>query len=281
MRRILFLLAFLLPGVAALAQYKTLTDLPYRPAAAASAASANAAAAIAPDAYALERCKLDIYYPTEQADCPVVVWFHGGGLTGGNKFIPAELMNSGLVVVAVNYRLMPRADISDCIDDAAAAVAWTFHNIGRFNGAENKIFVAGHSAGGYLADMIGLDKHWLARYGIDADRIAALVPYSGQVITHFAIREKRGMSPTQPLIDEFAPLYHIRPDAPPIVIISADREQELYGRYEETAYFWRMLKLVGHKDVSMYELDGYDHGDMAVPAHAILKKHIKRLCSSR
>lgn len=265
MRRILFLLAFLLPGVAAWAQYNTVTDLPYQ---------------LSPDAYAQERCKLDVYYPAGQQDCPVVVWFHGGGLTGGNKFIPSELRNSGLVVVAVNYRLMPRADISDCIDDAAAAVAWTFRNIGRYNGSADKIFVAGHSAGGYLTDMIGLDKHWLAKYGIDADRIAALVPYSGQVITHFAIREKRGMSPTQPLIDEFAPLYHIRPDAPPIVIISADREQELYGRYEETAYFWRMLKLVGHKDVSLYELDGYDHGDMAVPAHAILKKHIKRLCSS-
>ncbi len=66
-----------------------------------------------------------------------------------------------------------------------------------------------------------------------------------------------------------------------MVIISADREQELYGRYEETAYFWRMLKLVGHPDVTIYELDGYNHSDMAVPAHAILKKNIQRICSSR
>ena len=32
------------------------------------------------DAYVNERCKLDIYYNKGQKDCPVVVWYHGGGL---------------------------------------------------------------------------------------------------------------------------------------------------------------------------------------------------------
>ena len=82
------------------------------------------------------------------------------------------------------------------------------------------------------------------------------------------------MKNTQPLIDEFAPLYWIRPDAPKIVIISGDRNEEMLGRYEETAYFWRMLKVVGHPDVTMYELDGYNHGEMAVPAFHLLKKYV-------
>lgn len=33
--------------------------------------------------------------------------------------------------------------------------------------------------------------------------------------------------------------------------------------------------------VYLYELDGYDHGAMAEPAHHILKQHIRRICSSR
>ena len=69
----------------------------------------------------------------------------------------------------------------------------------------------------------------------------------------------------------------IRKDAPPIVIISGDREIELYGRYEEQAFFWRMLKLVGHPDATLYEMQGYSHGDMAAPAFHILKQTIKRL----
>ena len=227
--------------------------------------------------YAQERCKLDVYYSPEFKDKPVIVWFHGGGLTGGEKFIPEELKNDSLVVVAVNYRLLPKAGIDDCIDDAAAAVAWTFNNIENYGGSPEKIFVAGHSAGGYLLSLIGLDKKWLDKYGIDADSIAGLIPYSGQVLTHYAVREQRGISPLQPYIDEYAPLFHARKDCPPYVIISGDRNEELFGRYEENAYMWRLMKLLDHPYVYIYELDGYNHGDMAQPAHHILKNHIQKI----
>jgi len=240
--------------------YKTMTDIPY---------SAST------DIYAIERCKLDIYYPENASGTPAVVWFHGGGLTGGHKSVPKQLKNSGLIVIAVNYRLLPNCELSDCIDDAAAAVAWTFANIDKFGGSKDRIFVSGHSAGGYLTSMIGLDRKWLSKYGINADDIAALVPFSGQVITHFAYRKSKGMSELQPCIDEFAPLYWVRPDAPAYIIITGDREMELYGRYEENAYMWRMMKLVGHQDTEIYELDGYNHGDMAAPAFHILKNTIR------
>lgn len=238
------------------------------------------------DAYAAERCRLDIYTPKEAGlkDLPVVVYFHGGGLTGGDKSsTPRELLDSRYVVVRVNYRLLrdepPVTKIDDCIDDAAAAVAWTFKNIERFGGSKAKIFVSGHSAGGYLTDMVGLDKHWLQKYGIDADAIAGLIPFSGQVISHFAYRKTLGLGELQPSIDAYAPLAHIRPDAPPIVIVSADREKELFGRYEETAYFWRMLTLVGHPDATIYELQGFNHSNMVHPGVQILKDNIKRILS--
>ena len=243
-------------------QYQQVNDIPYT---------------VSADTYAQERCKLDVYYPTNQKDAPVVVWFHGGGIEGGNKHIDQELKNSGLVVVAANYRLLPKAKIDDILDDAAAAVAWTYKNIEKYGGSHRKIFVAGHSAGGYLLDLIGLDKKWLAKYGVDADSLAGLVPFSGQCVTHYNIRKQQGIPPLQATIDQYAPLTYVRPDAPPMVIISGDRELELYGRYEEQAYFWRMLKLAGHKDVTLYEMQGYDHGSMPQPAYKILKDHIRRL----
>lgn len=233
------------------------------------------------DRYAMSRCKLDVYYQQEKSGTPVVVWFHGGGLTVGEKFIPEELKNEGLTVVAANYRLLPQAELSECIDDAAAAVAWTFRHIADYGGDPRKIYVCGHSAGGYLTNMIGLDKKWLGKYGIDADSIAALAPFSGHAISHFAYREARRMKPTQPSIDEFAPLYYVRADAPPLIIISGDRELEMLGRYEETAYFWRMMKVNGHKETYIYELDGYDHGAMASPAFHILKNYIRQHTETR
>ena len=262
MKKTLLALVMLLACWTAEAQYERVNDILY---------------ATSDDAYAQERCKLDVYYPTELHDAPVVVWFHGGGIEAGNKHIDPELQNEGLVVIAANYRLLPKATIDECLDDAAAAVAWAFKHCREYGGDPRKIFLAGHSAGGYLLDIIGLDKKWLAKYGVDADSIAALVPFSGQCVTHYNVRKKDGIGPLQATIDQYAPLTYVRPDAPPMVIISGDRELELFGRYEEQAYFWRMLRLVGHSDVTLYELQGFDHGAMYRPAYHILKQHIRRL----
>ena len=229
-----------------------------------------------PDVYARERCKLDVYHPVGASAVPTVIWFHGGGLTGGNRSIPSALKGQGITVVAVDYRLSPKAKAPAYIEDAAAAVAWTFKNIARYGGDTNRIFLSGHSAGGYLASLVTLDRRWLAVHGVDPDRLAGLVPFSGQSITHFAIREERGLARTRPLIDDLAPVYHVRNDAPPILLISGDRNHELLGRYEESAYFWRMLKEVGHPSVELLELQGYDHGQMADPAFPLLLRFIRQ-----
>lgn len=221
------------------------------------------------------RCKLDVSYVKKASDRPVIVWFHGGGLTGGAKHTPEALLAQDYVVVAAGYRLYPEAQVADIIDDAAAAVAWVAKNISRYGGSPSKIYLAGHSAGGYLVAMLGLDKHYLAKYGVDADSMAAIVPYSGQMITHFTERAARGIPATRPVVDELAPLYHIRPDAPPFLVITGGRDVELYRRYEENAYFVEMMKLAGHKDIVFLEEDGFDHGGMAAPAHLLLMKYIK------
>ncbi|MEQ8337744.1 MAG: carboxylesterase family protein, partial [Cyclobacteriaceae bacterium] len=60
------------------------------------------------DAYMDERCRLDLYYPTSVDKFPTIIWFHGGGITGGNKHLPDRLMNQEVAIVAVNYRLSPK-----------------------------------------------------------------------------------------------------------------------------------------------------------------------------
>lgn len=222
-----------------------------------------------------DRCRLDLYAPIGTKGFSTVVWFHGGGLTGGERAVPQELKDKGIAVVAAGYRLSPSAQSPAYIEDAAAAVAWTLRHIERYGGARDRVFVCGHSAGGYLTLMVGLDKRWLAAQGEDADRIAGLVPFSGQCVTHFTIRAERGIRDTQPIVDDLAPLYHVRKDAPPLLLVTGDREKELLGRYEETAYLWRMMKLVGHPNVQLCELQGFDHGQMAEPAFALLLRFVR------
>lgn len=226
------------------------------------------------DAYKTSQCRLDIYYPKGAKNFATVVWFHGGGLTGGSRDIPKELMDKGYAIVGVSYRLSPKVKAPVYIEDATAAVAWTFQHIDNYGGSDKLIFISGHSAGGYLGMMLTLDKKYLAKYNIDANRIAALIPFSGQAVTHYTIREERGIKNTQATIDEYAPIYHVRDDAPPMLLITGDREKELLGRYEENAYLWRMMKLAGHKRTVLYELQGFDHGGMAQPAFPLLLKEM-------
>ena len=227
------------------------------------------------DEYSAKMCRLDVAYEKGAQRRPVIVWFHGGGLTSGHLSVPETLTRDGAVVVGVGYRFVSEVEIADVLDDAAASVKWVVDNIAKYGGDASRIYLAGHSAGGYIVDMLGLDRRYLAKYGVNADKMAAIVPYSGQVITHFAHRKKNNIPELTPVINEFAPLYFVRGDAAPFLVISGDREMELFGRYEETAYFARMMQLNGHKDITFYELDGFNHRDMVEPAHLILLKYIK------
>ena len=125
-------------------EYKTLKDISY-------------ISADDTSAYRRERCKLDIYLPTQKKGFKTIVWFHGGGLEGGNKEFRPELMNSGFAQVAPNYRLFPRCQCPDYTRDAAAAVAWTLKHIAEYGGDPSQVYVGGHSAGGYLTLMLALD----------------------------------------------------------------------------------------------------------------------------
>lgn len=233
------------------------------------------------DKYAFEKCRLDVYIPAGTLKFPTVIWFHGGGLTGGKKSIPPSLRDQGIAVVAVGYRLSPHIQVEDCMRDAAAATAWVFRHMKDYGGDPAAIFLSGHSAGGYLASMLGYDKQWLAEHQVDANDIAGLIPFSGHTVTHFTARKEQGIGETTPVIDRLAPLFHVRKDAPPTLLITGDRELEMLGRYEENAYFWRMLTVVKHPDVTLFELDGYNHGGMAEPAFPLLVQFVKRITEAK
>ncbi len=228
------------------------------------------------DGYLDKMCRLDVAYEEGGENRPVIVWFHGGGLTSGHRSCPKKLQRDGAVVVGVGYPFATEVELPEILDAAAAAVAWVKDNAARYGGDISKVYLAGHSAGGYIVNMLALDRHYLEKYGINPDHdIAAAIPYSGQVITHFAQRRKQNIPELTPTIDSLAPLFHVRGDAAPLLVISGDPEMELYGRYEETAYFVRMMKLNGHKDIVFRRLDGFGHGDMVEPGHLLLLKYIR------
>ena len=223
-----------------------------------------------------KNCFLEVSYLEGASERPVIIWFHGGGLTGGSAKTPQTLLKEDYLVFSVAYRLYPEVSVREIIDDAAAAVSRIVKIAGRYGGATSKIYLSGHSAGGYLVSMLALDKSYLSKYDVDADMFAGVIPLSGQMITHFTERKSRGMGMTDIIIDDMAPLNHLRADAPPFLIVTGDRDLEMTRRYEENAYFYEMMKFVGHKDIILHELGGFNHGGMNKLGQQLLMSYIKK-----
>nr|WP_298717771.1 alpha/beta hydrolase [uncultured Steroidobacter sp.] len=237
----------------------------------------DAAALARADRYQKEQGKLDVYYPKGTKGFATLVWFHGGGLTGGNRYFP-NLKDQGIALVAASYRLAPKAQPPAYIEDSAAAVAWVLKNIERYGGDPKQVFVAGHSAGAYLATMIAMDPKWLAAHKVSNQSLAGVIPVSGQMTTHFTVKSQRGDKGPQlrPIIDEYAPLYHAANEFPPMCLIVGGREIEFKSRVEENELMAVTLRNLGHKNVEFYEMAGLDHGTVEQGAMIIIRGFMQR-----
>ncbi|MDR3470529.1 MAG: carboxylesterase family protein [Devosia sp.] len=110
---------------------------------------------------------LNIWAPKAAHGAPVLVWIHGGALSGGagseSLYDGAKLADRGLVVVTINYRLgvlgyLAHPELSaespDGISgnygllDQIEALRWVQRNIAAFGGDPSNVTIAGESAGG-------------------------------------------------------------------------------------------------------------------------------------
>ena len=256
-----------------LTEYRVERDIPYYPAGFQISGDA---------AYAEERCKLDIYMPKDiKEPLPVLIFFHGGGLSRGTKLFPRTHrgLPADIVIVTPNYRLSgPRAKCPDYLNDAAAAAAWTIRNIRKYGGDPEKVFVSGHSAGGYLSAMIGLDPRWMKPHGLDPRKcFAGVLPVSGQMSTHFRIMIERGQA-GQTVIDDFAPIYHASADTAPIVLFCGQADIEFKARVAENQFFHDVLtQLKNNRKTKIFQLNGFTHGTVGYPAAYLTRQEIKKI----
>jgi acetyl esterase/lipase len=215
--------------------------------------------------YEQERCKLDLTLPADAKGFPTYVWFYGGGLKNGGKDLNSEycaeirasLARAGVAVVTPDYRLSPKVKYPAYVDDAAAAFAWTVKHIAAHGGDPRKVFIGGHSAGGYLALLVGMDPERLKPHGLTLGSVAGIAQVSGQVFNHYTVREERGQARYGITSDEAAPAFHIRKSLPPILTIYA--QNDMLSRAEENMFFVTTLKAAGHTENYSLRVDDRDH----------------------
>jgi len=110
--------------------------------------------------------KLSILKPADWKDSdhrPAVVFFHGGGWTGGGPTQFNEhsqyLVTRGMVCVQVQYRLLAAKSNEPpikCIQDAKSAMRWVSAHAKELGIDPDRIASGGGSAGGHLAAFVGI-----------------------------------------------------------------------------------------------------------------------------
>lgn len=100
---------------------------------------------------------LDIF-PARKGDGTCMMFIHGGFWRAMDKqdfsFLAPSWVDAGVSIVAVNYDLCPRVSIEEIVKQMLRASAWLWNHAEDYGMDQDRLYVAGHSAGGHLAAMM-------------------------------------------------------------------------------------------------------------------------------
>ncbi|MEP7323781.1 MAG: alpha/beta hydrolase [Saprospiraceae bacterium] len=116
----------------------------------------------------LKKHLLDIYLPSDaKGKMPFVVFIHGGGWIGNDKYADmgympntiAAMLNNGIAVASIDYRFAMQAVFPAILQDCNKAVSFLYDNAGKYGLDKNRIALMGFSAGGHLASLMGTSQN--------------------------------------------------------------------------------------------------------------------------
>lgn len=217
------------------------------------------------------RCILDVRKPNSGSPSgkgwPVIIHFHGGGMTGGDRNEPfggayndfgQKYLDNGLMVVTPGYTLAGGNTTvwPQYLRDAATAAAWVRKNIESYGGDPRSVFISGFSAGAYLTHMLSIDTTWLKEAGSDVGRFAGYISMSGQTRTHDNIRNDLRVSDIMREKPYAMPMGHIRRTAHPWQIIVGSLEG---GTIDSNRALYEALMGRGSQNLSLEIIPGQGH----------------------
>lgn len=211
--------------------------------------------------------KLDLHLPSGTPHVPLIVWVHGGAWRSGSKSdMPlGKLVEEGYAVASVDYRLSTQAKFPAQIYDLKAAVRFLRAHGGEWRLPVKKILIAGDSAGGHLAALVGVtngDKELEGEVGMHgkySSAVQGIISFYGgaNLITILKQSTPHGLSVRVPALEMFlggqpedmpavatfaSPVFHVDRSDPPLLLLHGDQDPqmpvnqalELAGAYERT-----------------------------------------------
>lgn len=225
--------------------------------------------------------KLDLIYPKlKNKKCPCIMWFCGGGWIRLDKSAHfaylAKLALEGFAVASVEYRTSNEGAYPMPLEDVKAAIRYIKAHADRYNIDENKIGVAGESAGGYLAAMCALDNDKALDVGNYLDCSSEVqaccafypptdvstFPYESP-LTSAASMESLMLGMNVALNKEKAmeccPVSYVTPSAPPFMIFHGTDDSTV--PFSQSAELHDLLEKNGC-DVTLVAINGAEHADI-------------------
>ena len=225
--------------------------------------------------------KLDVFHDgSATTGRPVLMYIHGGGWVVGDKReqglpLMHHLARNGWVCVTANYRLSPGATWPDPLIDVKAALAWIRSTIHEYGGDPSFVAVAGGSAGGHLAAMVGLTQN-LPEYQPGFEDVDTSVDVVVPIYGIYDTTNRMGVQSKQfvpmlmePLVikayladepEKFrdaSPIDRVHADVPTFVVPQGDKDT--LAPVEETRAFVDGLRSVSNNRVVYMEFRGAQH----------------------
>jgi acetyl esterase/lipase len=237
---------------------------------------------------------------------PVLVFIPGGAWIFGSRALQghelmAHLVELGWVCLSVQYRTSPKHRWPRQIIDIKAAIAWARANADQYGGDRSFVAVAGCSAGGHMATLIGLtpgDPQWQADLPASADTsVDAVVSVYGRYdwedrstperarfmdfLERVVVKRRQDRHPD--LFRDASPLARVSGEAPPFFVMHGD--SDLIIPVGEARNFVERLRATSRNAVGYVELPGTGHGfdltdgtrtGAAVRAIGLFLEHVHR-----
>ena len=231
---------------------------------------------------------------------PAVLCIHGGGFRAGTREgwdkLCGKLAERGYVAVTVTYRLAPKYPFPAAVYDVKAAVRWLRANAEKYHIDPQKIASLGDSAGGHLAQFLGVTGD-VAQFEGDggnagiSSRVACVVNYYGPSDFTKSYGKSKDAAEVLPLFlggdlehqrarhIAASPLYWVTPNAAPTLLLHGTKDP--YVAYEQATWIYERLK-AAEVDVELLTLEDAGHGFKGQDAERaekaafeFLDKHLK------
>jgi acetyl esterase/lipase len=226
-----------------------------------------------------ESLKLDLARPkTGDGPFPAVLCIHGGGFRAGDRQgydnLCVKLAERGYVAATITYRLAPKHKFPAAIYDTKAAVRWLRANAALYKINPDKIGVMGGSAGGHLAQFLGVTAH-VPRFEGDggnpnqSSSVTCVVNFYGPSDFTKSYGKSVDAAEVLPLwlggnLDtaralhiQASPLYWVTPDAAPTLCIHGTEDK--YVAHEQAEWLVDKLK-AATVEARLLTLPGAGHG---------------------